>query len=185
MLRIIGYIALFGASIGVFVGYVKPQWALVQEKRVQLKQYEEAAANARALQAKRDELLKRRQAMSLDDISRLSVMLPRNVDNVKLTLEINRIARQYNLVLQNVQVEDIAKDAQVQKKEAQKEFRSIAIDFTVSGGYNDFVDFLGHLEKSLRIINIGELTFKADNKTGLYKFTMRVRTYWLPSQITQ
>lgn len=185
MLRIIGYIVLFAASVGVFVGYVKPQWAIVQEKRVLLKQYEEAALNARALQAKRDELLKRRQEMNATDLEKLSVMLPKNVDNVKLTLEINRIARQYNLVLQNVQVEDTAKDPQTQKKLEKQEYRSIAIDFTVSGGYNDFVDFLGHLEKSLRIINLDELTFKADNKTGLYKFTMRVRTYWLPSNVIQ
>ncbi len=185
MLRIIGYIVLFAASLGVFIGYVRPAWAVVQDKRAELKQYQEAAANARTLQAKRDELLQRRQSMSADDINRLAVMLPKNVDNVKLTLEINRIARQYNLVLQNVQVEDAANDPQTQKREAQKDYRSIAIDFTVSGGYNDFTDFMRHLERSLRLIDVDELTFKADNKTGLYKFTMRIRTYWVPASVTQ
>lgn len=175
---------MFAASVGVFIGYIRPEWAVVQEKREILKQYEQAALNARALQAKRDELLEKRQNMSAEDLERLSVMLPRNVDNVKLTLEINRIARQYNLVLQNVQVEDSAKDPATQKKESELAYRSIAIDFTVSGGYNDYVEFLQNIEKSLRIINVEELAFSADNKTGLYKFTMRVRTYWLPGTVT-
>ena len=57
-------------------------------------------------------------------------------------------------------------------------YESVILSFAVSGSYITFRSFLADLEQSLRLVDIVGLSF-ASNESGIYDFTVRIKTYWL------
>ncbi|NDE67999.1 hypothetical protein EB052_00165, partial [bacterium] len=57
-------------------------------------------------------------------------------------------------------------------------YNTMSLTFNVTGKYQDFLDFLRDLEKSLRILDTTKISLSA-NDTGTYDYGVELRTYWL------
>jgi Tfp pilus assembly protein PilO len=53
------------------------------------------------------------------------------------------------------------------------------VSFKVDSDYETFVSFLQDVEKSLRIVDVTDLTFTAPDKSTNYDFGITIKTYWL------
>ena len=185
---IIGFIA----AGGVFFFYTKPAYATIGELQAQIAQYEEALDKAAELQARKKELMDRRNAFNQNDIIRLQTMLPDHVDNIRLILELDSLASHYGMALENVDVATSPSNTSDQSAvttisaSAQK-YDSLVLHFTTYGTYDTFRAFLKDLETSLRTVDLGSLTLSAQGTSGsaagaagaAYRYEMSVKTFWL------
>ena len=167
-------------AIGIFVGPTRTaidvSKPLVQ-KRADLN---DALDSARRIQTVRDTLQEQYNSFSSDELTRLHKMVPSHVDNVRLVIDINGMASTYGMLLKDIQVEQ-AEDT-VEKPGLGTLIgdspEHLDIRFTVSGTYDSLKLFVADLGRSLRIVDITDLTFSAKD-IDIYDFTIGLRTYWL------
>ena len=173
-------------SVLVLVFYTKPEYDKAIALKADLVQFEQTLKEAKDLQDKWAEILNNYTNLSQEDIDRLVKLVPDNIDNIKLVLEVNELVGQYGLTLKDIEVVDPEKrNGQKISEGAIKGsplYGQVNIDFSLSGSYDNFVALLGRLEKSLRMIDVTKITFKApkdEKKLNEYDFDLTLSTYWL------
>jgi len=177
-------IMLIIASLGAFLGYVRPRYEVIKELESQKASRDETLTKSRQLQTLRDDLLKRLNTFPTSNLTRLEKMLPDNIDNVRLIIDISAMAAQRGVVVKNVKnlsAESIAENAKKETvSDKNSKYGSVVLDMTVTASYDNFIAFLRDLEKSLRLVDIVSLSFSAPDTTGgTYDFNIGLKTYWL------
>lgn len=148
--------------------------AIRQEKA----SYDDVLTRARDLQAKRDELRTRYNSITAIDKARLEQLLPDTLDNVKLVLDIDRIAARQGLKIKNIAVNDTAGTDKKSAVPDEKGFGSATITFGITAPYDVFLNFLNDLEDGLRLIDVTTLSINSKDPRA-YDFTVSFKTYWL------
>lgn len=172
------------ASIGGFILYIIPTYNDAKVIDQQKVDYLELLANARQLEERRDKLLQLYSGISPSDMERLDKILPANPDNVKLILEIDGLARSQGLSLQNVKIKESEENTanQPQARNNQRsnpDIGTLTLEFATVGPYPGYVNFIGSLEKNLRIMNVKKSSFIAPEDSANYQFQTSVETYWV------
>lgn len=173
------------ASIAGFAVFIVPHYNQISDLRAQKADYEIVLANARKYKEERNALVKRYNAFDAIKLGQLATMLPNNPENMKLILALQSVASQYGLVLQNVKTEDSAETSSAANRpgpgsQTSADLGTLTINFSVSGPYTAFTNYIRAIEKSLRMIEIQKISFAAsDPKTQNYQYTVSVKTYWL------
>lgn len=170
-------IILFIASLGTFFLYANPTYQTIKAESVQAKTISEANANAVSLRAARGQLLDQMNAISIDDRSRLIKALPDNIENVDLIININNIALLHNMKIKGAKVGEPNTSDPAAGPNTSK-YGTIALSFTVSTTYDEFLSFMKDLEASLRLVDVSNLSFSATDN-GKYDFNITLQTYWL------
>ncbi len=192
MLRLIAPIILIGGAIVGFIALVSPMYEEIGGLKAQVASYNEALDNSKALEQERDKLTKKYNSIDPANLDRLEKLLPDNVDNIRLILEIEKIATPYGMVLREVKYDTISKEEQkgtvVQAGEVplsdSKEYGLWNLEFSTEGTYTNFLNFIKDLEKNLRIVDVASIQFSsvdntAPNKADTYKYGFKIKTYWL------
>ena len=174
---------LIAIAILTFFFYVNPAYKDIQVLQEESEQFDEALDKSKELQKIRDELLLKYNSFSSDDLDRLEKLLPDNVDNVRLVLDLDGIASTYGLSVRDV---TISSEDEEENKEVNiigpkgNLFNSINLSFSVTATYNDFLLFLRDLEESLRIVDIRGLSFEAPIEgSNFSEYNISLETYWL------
>ena len=172
---------LVGAAIGLFVLFTNPTYQTIKDLQVQNNSYDDALNKAKELHTVRDGLITKRNAFPPADIDKLQHILPDNVDNIRLIIDISNIAARHNLALTNVELGDLnpKKTAKAGVEGGADPVGSVVVGFSVStANYDDFLSFVTDLEHSLRLVDINKIAFSSGSGT-LTTYAMSVRTYWL------
>jgi hypothetical protein len=171
------------AAIGLFVVYTNPQYqgpGGIKALKVQVASYDEALNKSQELKALRDQLLSRYNTFSAEDKDKLIKVLPDNVDNIRLVIDINNIASRHALAIKNLDIGDAAssQSAATGNLGAIDTIGSVDLGFQVNSDYQTFLAFLADLEHSLRLLDVEKISFST-GPTGVYDISISVRTYWL------
>jgi Tfp pilus assembly protein PilO len=178
-------------AIGLFVFYTNGAYQRVSELRKTQAAYQEALNNSRKLLAVRDTLAEKYSSFSREDRERLEKLMPDNVDNIRLILNIDKIAKQYGMLPADIKFDATAADGKgkdatqprtpSEARELDRPYGSFDLEFSVSGTYPKFLSFLRDLEQSLRIIDVEAIAFAAGagEPSGTYRYTFKITTYWL------
>ena len=102
MMRFIMPIILIGISISIFFVFTNPIYTDIGLIKAQVASYDEALNNSKALAGARDVLTQKYNSINPDDLVKLQKLLPDNIDNIRLILEIEQIAVPYSMVLKNI-----------------------------------------------------------------------------------
>ncbi len=176
-------IILLVAAIGLFAGYTNPTYQDTKDISAQTAAYDQALTTANQLKSQRDQLLAKRDTFSSDDVQKLQEMLPDNVDNIRLIIDINNIAARHDLTLKNVSLGTVSSASSARSTSAVgasgDPVGSVELGFTVTTSYNTFLAFLSDLEHSLRLIDVEKIDFKNTGTTDSADYTLTIRTYWL------
>ncbi len=197
MLRLLTPIILIGLSIAGFVTLVGPTYKEVSDLKAEVASYDEALSNSKSLENERDKLTSKYSSIDPANLDKIQKLLPDNVDNIRLILEIEKLASPYGMVLKDVSY-SIAKDDNKAPnviqggqtlKPANQDYGVWDLQFSIEGTYNDFISFSRDLESNLRIVDISSVQFSSVEKTNQfvnkntptesYKYSFRIRTYWL------
>lgn len=168
-------------SGGLFAAYTNPTYQDVKALQAKAAEYDQALTQSSKLRSARDQLLARRNTFSTDNVRKLERILPDNVDNIRLIIDMDNIAARYGLKIKNVvlgatsaapgsQVAAVGQGSQV--------VGSVELGFSVDATYDNFAAFLQDLQKSVRIVDVESIKFSAG--TGdLNTYGLQIRTYWL------
>jgi len=102
MMRFIMPVVLIGISIAVFFVFTSPLYTGITELRAQAASYDEARANSKSLEEERDKLTGKYNLINPDNLVKIQKLLPDNIDNIRLILEIEQVAAPYGMVLKDV-----------------------------------------------------------------------------------
>ena len=180
MIKRIAPLIFLLAALGLFFLFITPRYEVVKAKRGQIKILNDALLNSRKVQAARDTLLTTYNNISNADLERLKRILPDHVDNVRLILEINRIATDNGMILQNVTTRDDTRADSGAFGPDDSAYGKIRMSFSLAGKYESLVNFLKEIEQSLRVVDIVALSFTR-GRGDLYEYEIEVDTYWLKS----
>jgi len=200
MMRFIMPIVLIGISISVFFMFTDPLYKDVGTLGTKVTSYNEALNNSTMLENERDKLTAKFGTINPDNLTKLQKLLPENIDNIRLILEIEKIASPYNMVLTDVKYNATDKSVAAPTvsetqggaiaKSVVKNYGIFDLEFSTTGSYNNFIAFLKDLESNLRIVDMLSVEFSSDTSTSannnpktasseVYKYNFKIRTYWL------
>lgn len=194
MVRFVLPIILIVLAITGFIVFTKPLIAEVQALRGEVASYDEALFNSKRLENERDKLTQKYNTVSPENLSKLEKLLPNSVDNIRLILEIEKVAMPYGMALQDVSYDvttESAKDASAVVQAGavalpeRKDYGIWELSFSTQGTYSNFVNFLRDLERNLRIVDVTVIEFSAGSGPVLpglqevYQYSFKIKTYWL------
>ena len=152
MMRFIMPIILIGIAIAGFFMVTNPLYGDISNLRAQAVSYNEALDNAKALENERDKLTKKYNAIDPNNLIKLEKLLPDNVNNIRLILEIGQIALPYGMVLKDVKYNatqtDSTKENVVQggAVATSKDYGTFDLEFSTSGTYDNFISFVSVID---------------------------------------
>ena len=198
-------IILIAISAGTFFFYTYPAYKSVSSMDTDQGALNQAIDNAVRYRTVQDNLASNYRNIKQDDINKMRLMLPDNIDNVRLVIDLEKIANDSGLAFKSVQYDASAtKDtksskpvsphgatvptASVNGSSDGTPYGSANISFTVTGPYEQFIVFLKKLEQSLRLIDVTSVGFsvaevstdsKKKSDVPAYDYTVTIKTYWL------
>ena len=182
-------------SVGVFLNFTAPTYQELTDLRAQAVSLDEALSNSKDLEKERDKLTQKYNSINPENLAKIQKLLPDNVDNIRLILEIEKIAAPYGMALRDVTYDtENKKDAGPEVvqggsefvREANKDYGVLSLGFSTQSTYNGLIAFLKDLETNLRIVDVISVSFTSDvgaePKPGfdeVYKYNIKIKTYWL------
>ena len=111
-----------------------------------------------------------------NDLARLQTMLPDQVNNIGLILDLDTLANQYGLSLENVGIASSGANSSGQGAQAPTgdttsigtsatPYDSLGVTFTVHCTYSQFIAYVSSLETSLRIVDLVGLSVTSGGAT--------------------
>ena len=198
MFRFAVPIILIGTAIAGFFLFASPTYRGISDLRAQVVSYNEALDNSKALEAQRDTLTQKYNSIDSNNLTKLQKLLPDNVNNIRLILEIEGIASPYGMVLKNVKYDATEKKDTTQPNntmqteivpQTNSNYGIWNLEFSTQGSYSNFLNFTKDLENNLRIVDISSIDFSSDTGTvgagksttssDNYTYTFKIKTYWL------
>ncbi len=168
---------LIGVSAGIFFLFIDPIYQETKTLKKQITTLNETFTNSKKIQEVRDTLFKKFNAISEEDRTRLEKILPKNVDNVKLILELDRIASERGLDIKKIDVRDTSGE-EGGLGPTGRGYGTLEIGLTLTGSYTAFRGFLEDLERGLRLVDVTSLNFRAAG-FDFDQYNLTIRTYWL------
>lgn len=187
---------LIALSVISFIVFTDPTYKDIKELKLEAASYNQALDNAKSLQETRDELAAKYNSFDPNDIDRVEKLLPDSVDNIRLIIEIEKIAAKYGMILKQVKYDTfetnatdtagVTKETKGDALLSNREYGEFELQFSTEGEYSKFLSFLSDLEESLRIVDISNVSFSSTSditttglSSGSYKYDFTVKTYWL------
>jgi Tfp pilus assembly protein PilO len=190
MNRNITAVILIVLAVGIYATFTRGLLDDASTVKAMNDQYISAMNNAAKLISTRDQVLKSYNDISADDRDRIDKMIPDTVDNIRLIIDLNSVALRHGFSLKNITA--TAKsgssgpapshDASVASI-ATPTLDTVAVSFSVTAPYQQFISFMQDLEASLRVMDVTHLTVSA-NDSGTYDFGVQLNTYWLRQPTT-
>jgi len=186
-------IILIGIVITGFFTFINPMYKEIINTKTQIVSYNEALNNSKSLENERDKLTKKYNSIDPVNLEKLSKLLPDSVDNIRLILEIEKLALPYGMVLKDVRYDTTSGN---KTKSAipggtlsavrQKNYGTWDLEFSIQGTYFNFVSFIKDLENNLRVVDVASVDFSSNVTSGInptlsesYKYNIKIKTYWL------
>ena len=194
-----GLPAIFiGLSIAIFFVFVTPVYTQITDLKTELGSYDSALNNSKSLENERDKLTAKSNSIEKDSIVRLQKLLPDNIDNIRLILELEQVAVPYGITLKNVKYDTtpsekipanagISQGSVVNGSVSNAEYGTWNLEFSINSSYDNFLNFTRDLEKNLRIVDVASIDFSSNvtnsnvsaTASDPYQYNFKIKTYWL------
>lgn len=183
MSKLLTPLLLIGLAVAVFFVFTNDAYSRAQATGVEKDRYTEAIQKIRELEEVRDNLIDQYNTFSKEDLAKIERMVPNNVDNMRLLIEIDAIASQYGMILRNVQFSDPAEEGEdiTIAQDLGRPYDTLTMQFAVAASYPIFKQFLRDLETNARLVDVEEVTFET-GETDFNEYSVTLTTYWLRQQ---
>lgn len=173
-------IILIVLALGIYFTYTRGKLDEIRAVREVNNQYQEAIDNSAKLVKVRDNVLQAYNSISETDRDRLNKLVPDNVDNVRLIIDVkDDIAARHGLALKSIKTDSPETQTGGQQSAGGNDkYGVVKLSFSVTTTYDNFVNFLKDIESSLRIMDVSHLSVSAGDQ-GTYDFSVELKTYWL------
>ena len=182
-MQVLSPLIFISLAIALFFGYTSDAYHSDLALTAQKNAYNEALGKSIELEQLRRALEdKYNNQFALSDIGRLEKALPDTVNNVRLVIDINSIALAYGLVIRNISLEGdkgtVIPPGQSSPGKSKGGYNEVTLRFSVASSYENFMKFINDLERSLRVVDVEEITFQGSDK-DMFQYNVLLKTYWL------
>lgn len=183
-MRYIFLLVLLGLSIAAFMLVVKPKYQQARELQQKILSDSTNLTTADKIKESREALIATYNNIPKADLDNLKMLLPDNVDNIRLIIQIDSLATKNGLsTVRNVEYQTEAKPTTGQSPEsARRPYGEFTISFSTSGSYQNFLTFLSDLEANLRLVDITKVEFQqlgTNQVATSMNYRITIKTYWL------
>lgn len=187
MFKIIAQIIILIASIGIFAGFTSNQNKIRKDVKAQTVSVQTAIDNYTKYEAHKSELESKKDSLDAESLKKLDTLLPSNVNNMHLVIDINSIAKDHGLFLKNIKFNQVENSSGENSDTAKSDLGSFEAQFSTEGKYSDFVSFIADLERNERLVDIQSVSFLSPDVISssksipldYYKYEIKLRAYWL------
>jgi Tfp pilus assembly protein PilO len=193
-------IILIGIAGSFFFIFSNPILKDISAKNLDVASYNEALDNSKMFEDERDILTSKYNQIDPENLVKIKKLLPDNVDNIRLILEIGQIALPYGMVLKDVKYNVTDTNTETTETtgtvirggsapKTSSNYGVFNLEFSISGTYNNFISFTKDLESNLRIVDISSITFSSNtgsassnsktSSSDIYKYDFKIKTYYL------
>ncbi len=182
---------LIVASIAVFSTKVLPHYRSLGTTRAEVAVYQSNLDTAKKLTASRESLITTYRAISKENLDNLKILLPDNVNNIRLIIQIDELAKKNGLSVlksidyQVIQEKDGAANSTQNPDIGRAPYGEFVMSFQTTGEYKNFLSFMSDLEQNLRLVDITKVDFAttdsstAQSGLGSPTYKVTLKTYWL------
>ncbi len=177
-------IILIALSLGMYFTFTKDKIDELKTIQIVNAEYQKAITTSKELIKKRDEVLSNYNKIDPKDQENLNKMVPDNVDNVRLIIDLNGIAAKHGMSIRNIKTVT-TKDTTGQNSPGGQRnvslpgtYNTVLLSFDVSASYSNFLAFLRDVQTSLRLIEVSKISLRA-NDLGNYDYGLEIKTFWL------
>jgi hypothetical protein len=166
---------LIALSVAIFYWVTYPTYNNIQILRAETTQTESALARAKQAVAKLQEKKDQFALFSDADKQKLQVLLPDRVDNIRWIVDLTNITTRHHGKITDIRVSDDLNGPIA-------EVGTSDIVFKTSMTYDNFLEFLTDIQKSLKLTDVTSADFQASGPTvkgGVVDYVVNLKTYWL------
>ena len=186
-MKIILSVLFATAAILVSVFFTLPQFVCTKDScsydgikklKADKNSFVTALKNAEDLELRRTDLETKYNSVSAEDKQKLENLLPDNVDNIKLVLELETIAKKYGLIIESPKLKNEIDPTKVVPPTTQDirgtaasgtSYGTFSLDFTVRTNYENMKSLVSAIEKNLRLIEPVSIDVKVPDTALLDK----------------
>lgn len=171
--------ALLVSALAIYALLIRGQYGTIQELQGRL----EAKTEILNIETTAVEQVKNLKAALKNEVSVLSALsyaLPQEEAVSSVVAQINSLSQLHGVVLQGVGISYLPMIPPPVKLSFAKGMGALRMDIKFVGPYASSRDFLGDLERNLRIMDVKNLKMESASKTGqdLMSFSLTVDTYY-------
>lgn len=174
-------VILITISLLASIFYTRPLFdeiTALGEEKASLDGFLNDSKNLRNILAEKESAYNNLDSARVED---LNILLPDNINNIKLIKDIDDIAKKHNMKMRNIDIK-AERAGEFNEASVGRSYGVATIRFSVSTNYDSFKIFMTDLENSLRLVDITSLSFNAGDK-GLDEYNVELKTYWLKEVI--
>ena len=171
-------IILIVITVILYFTWISPTYGEVGQLKDKQAQLADALDKAQQVQTLIANLQASFSSVPQDQIARLTKMVPNDVDNIRLLIEINNIAQREGMTIDSLNIPPKPTAAPGTVGGSSGSYGTFTFGFTAHGTYDQFIAFLGQLAANLRLSDIATLSFSATDK-GNYDYAITLNTYWI------
>jgi Tfp pilus assembly protein PilO len=196
-------IILILVSVGVFFFFIDPKYQEVKALQIQIEDNNVTLEKSKQLTAIHKTLRDKFNNISRAQRDELEKLLPDNVDNVRLLIDIDRIAKELGIIIRDIEISTeqnpapasggnfVATDPNIEPVIFENEdtilnyvdtnkIGVVSFSFSTTSQYADFLEFLDQLEKSKRIVDIRSIEISRSGTNAIFfEYKVNFDTYWL------
>ncbi len=184
-------IVLVAGSFGIFYVIMAPTYEVIKTSLAEKAGYNKALNNSAAVTERQAVLGSKYNEMAPADVARLEKFLPDGIDNIRLIIEVDNIAKQFNMTLANPTLSFVDKSQDATSIETvvtdssglSSLYGTAVLTFGVKGTYPVYIEFIKNLEKSLRLMDITAVSLNSNSGStdtaDVYDFKTTINIYWL------
>ncbi len=179
------FFLIASGAIGI-VFYVQPLWQKFHEIRRETDYLQSVSAELDSLIANRDLLLKKINAISREDLSRINAAIPKGQQAAEFLTFAEALVNRHGLALTNLNLTgtigagpkpgDSPRPSVVRRVQNPAGVEELPVNMEMAGSYAAFKAFLRDLETEARITDVESLTFTPQDESS--KMRLQIKTYY-------
>jgi len=164
-------------SVVIFLLVIYPKQPEIERLEKERNEFEIVRAAGNELKEKKEELISRFSNIPKEEIERLENFLPDTVDNVRLLVDLDAIAKRKRLNITNITID--TQEATQKDNNDKSKLGKVSISFSVILDYTEMKELLVELEESLRIVDVRKVEITSSQETETFPMKLTIDTYWL------
>ncbi|OGF61944.1 hypothetical protein A2926_00490 [Candidatus Giovannonibacteria bacterium RIFCSPLOWO2_01_FULL_44_40] len=184
-MRTVLTIIILSAAAALIIWVARPIWDEVLVLKAEQAATADVLGRLNEIQSLRDEIMATYNSIPGSKLDRLNNFLPQKPDSGSVLVMLENLTRDRGMRLRRVEFAKTEPQPQTTPGQTaakivrpeETKFSAISYAFTVSASYEAFRSFVAALEKSLRVVDVTDISFSG-GQSNLFEFTLKARSYY-------
>lgn len=178
-ISILSYLLL---TLSIGYAFVYPAIGDISFLKQEKQKYLQSLETVRNIENKTNELLTQFNNIPPEERAKIDIVLPDSFEFVKIVHQIDNVAAKYGISIDDISSAENTFSASnsIEQAEPEKPYNSATIKFSFTSSYENFLNFLNDLERSLRILDLKSVKLLTE-EGGTYSYEVELETHWLKS----